>query len=326
MAGPQKGHTATPPGGPKAGGPKAGGPKAGGPKAGGAESRSSSGDAAQAFAVALREATLRLVRHEPVVAADRDPEGVHQQRVAARRLRAQLKVFAPLVEARWAQGLRRELSWFDRRLAAVRDIDVVMERLRREPSPAATVVLGALGERRRGAVADLFGALGSPRYRRLRRSLDKAVAAPPFLAKAAGSRRQAGDWLAREVARRWERLDGAVATWQKTGDDAALHQVRIDARRGRYVCDAAAPVLGTPTATLARRLAAIQDVLGEAHDALVAAGWAEEVAAASGASVGEEVKAIAAEQRAAATAVLDHWPAAWRRATAAAAGKPWKPG
>ncbi|MDA8380863.1 MAG: CHAD domain-containing protein [Actinomycetota bacterium] len=111
-----------------------------------------------------------------------------------------------------------------------------------------------------------------------------------------------------------------------TGDEAALHRVRIDARRGRYVCDATAPVLGPAVATMARRLAALQDVLGEAHDALVAAAWAEEVGVVAGEPVGKEILTIVDTERAAATAALDRWPGVWRRAAAVAAGEPWRRG
>ncbi len=283
-------------------------------------------DAASAFARALRDAVLRLERHEAVVLADRDTEGVHQQRVAARRLRTQLKVFAPPVDARWAGRLRRELAWLDGRLAPVRDVDVVAERLRRRPSPAAAVVLAAMGERRRALLTDLLDALGSARYRRLRRSLDKAVIAPPLRPRASLSRRAARDRLSRVVERRWMRLERSVRRWEQTGDEAALHRVRIDARRGRYVCDATAPVLGPAVATMARRLAALQDVLGEAHDALVAAAWAEEVGVVAGEPVGKEILTIVDTERAAATAALDRWPGVWRRAAAVAAGEPWRRG
>ena len=279
-----------------------------------------------AFTCALRDAVLRLERHEAVVRADRDPEGVHQQRVAARRLRTQLKVFAPLVDARWAARLRRELAWLDGHLAAVRDVDVVAERLRHQPNPATAVVLTAISERRRAVVADLVAVLDSSRYRRLRRSLDKAATAPRWRGGAPASRRAASDRLSRVVARRWKRLERSVRRWEKTEDDAALHRVRIDARRGRYVCDATASVLDPAVAGMARRLADLQDVLGEAHDALVTAAWAEDVGAGAEASVGEGIQAIAAAERAAAMAALRHWPAAWRRAAAVAAAKPWKRG
>ena len=65
---------------------------------------------------------------------DTDPEGVHQARVATRRLRSDLRTFRPLLDREWASALRTELDWLARELGVVRDGDVMLERMRTHAS------------------------------------------------------------------------------------------------------------------------------------------------------------------------------------------------
>ena len=59
-----------------------------------------------------------------------DPEGVHQARVATRRLRSDLRTFGPVLDERWSEDLRAELRWLGAALGKVRDADVLTELLR----------------------------------------------------------------------------------------------------------------------------------------------------------------------------------------------------
>ena len=63
---------------------------------------------------AVADGTIRLLRHDPVVRLGTDPEGVHQARVATRRLRSDLRTFRSALAADWAAGLREELGWLGR--------------------------------------------------------------------------------------------------------------------------------------------------------------------------------------------------------------------
>ena len=63
---------------------------------------------------AIALSVIRLILHDPVVRIDVDPEGVHQTRVATRRLRSDLRTFRPLLDRDWVQGLRDELGWIAR--------------------------------------------------------------------------------------------------------------------------------------------------------------------------------------------------------------------
>ena len=80
---------------------------------------------------AIALSVIRLILHDPVVRLDLDPEGVHQARVATRRLRSDLRTFRALVEPDFASAVRDELGWLAAILGEVRDGDVLLERFRR---------------------------------------------------------------------------------------------------------------------------------------------------------------------------------------------------
>jgi CHAD domain-containing protein len=119
---------------------------------------------------------------------DRDPEDVHQARVATRRLRSDLRTFRGLVQAAWASELRDELGWLAGILGAVRDRDVLLARLRRRADGLAAAsrprALGvfATPETARGeARGELLGTLGGDRYLALVDRLGDAANAPALL-------------------------------------------------------------------------------------------------------------------------------------------------
>src|SRR5205807_6865528 len=105
-----------------------------------------------------------------------DPDAVHDMRVATRRIRSTLRTFRKLLDADRTEPLRAELKWLAGLLGAVRDGDVMAERLTKEVDDLAPdLVLGPVGERIRErldartapAREELIEALGSPRYQRL---------------------------------------------------------------------------------------------------------------------------------------------------------------
>jgi inorganic triphosphatase YgiF len=79
---------------------------------------------------ALAESVAALLHHDPLLRTGRDPEAVHQARVATRKLRSNLRTFGPLLNPEWTEPLRSELGWLAMGLGAVRDREVLFERLR----------------------------------------------------------------------------------------------------------------------------------------------------------------------------------------------------
>ncbi len=223
---------------------------------------------------AVGAGTSRLLRHDPGVRLGDDPEEVHQARVATRRLRSDLATLAALADSSWVEHLRSELAWLGDALGAVRDADVLLDQLRADArllpacdyEPAAHL-LEALGGDREGARAVLAGVLDSPRYLSLLDALVDAANAPRLGPPADAPAAELAPEL---VGAAWKRLVRAIDDLGEASGDEALHQVRIKAKRCRYAAEAVAPVTGKRAARLARRVADLQGVLGDLHDAVVA--------------------------------------------------------
>ena len=148
------------------------------------------GDATVADVVrrAIASSVERLIRHDPVVRLDTDPEGVHQARVATRRLRSDLRTFRSVLDPQWAQPLRDELGWLGEKLGSVRDGDVLLARMRNRAArlPAqyqsgVRPVLASLGAVRVQAFDELLATIRAERYLELLDRLIDAADAPAFL-------------------------------------------------------------------------------------------------------------------------------------------------
>jgi CHAD domain-containing protein len=202
----------------------------------------------QAHVAALRS-------HAPNVSADRDPEELHDTRVAVRRLRALLRAARPLIDDARAEPLRGELGALGKRLGPARDADVLLAYLRAEmegmDEPGVDELLERAAAARIEAYVDARAALDDDGFERLLHKLDAFSAS---------------------VVIRDGSLDGLVAAqakklrkaMQDVSSDEALHDARIKAKRVRYAAEAAGD---KQTAQRAKRL---QDVVGEHQDAVVA--------------------------------------------------------
>jgi CHAD domain-containing protein len=95
--------------------------------------------------------------------------------------------------------------------------------------------------------------------------------------------------------------------------DAALHEIRIRAKRLRYACEAVAEVVGKPAVDMARAAADLQGVLGDFHDAVVAEEWLR--AASVDASSAQALAAgqLIARQRQDAARCRADWSGSWKR-------------
>jgi CHAD domain-containing protein len=224
-----------------------------------------------------------LVAHDAAIRKGDHPEDVHQARVAVRRLRSDLRTFAPLMERAWAEPVGGELAWLSGVLGGVRDVDVLSELLKaqirslpEDHRPVAKRLLERLGRLRACARSDLMAAMRSVRYDAL---LDGLVAGTSVASIAPGTPSVRGaDALPPLVKRPWKNLRSAVRDAGRSPTDHALHEIRIAAKRARYATEAVAPVVGRRATKLARRLGSLQDVLGTHHDAIVAQHWLHEAA------------------------------------------------
>jgi CHAD domain-containing protein len=268
--------------------------------------------------VVLERQYAQMLRHDPGVRLDLDPEDVHRMRVAVRRTRAVLRAARPLLDPEWSELLRSELKWLGGSLGPRRDLDVLIERLRKEIADldppereAADQLVRLLGRDRDHAQAVAVDALSSARYFRLLDEVESATRGPRV--------RRSQISLARLARREFKRLRKKARrlTWAST--DAELHRARILCKRTRYAVELAEPEMGEGATRLVERAAALQDVLGEHQDAIVAEARLRELlgktegsgAAFAAGRLVERERARRADSRAA-------LPKAWRKLERAA--------
>jgi CHAD domain-containing protein len=230
----------------------------------------------------LASSISRLDANEPALWCERDPEALHQARVATRRLRSDLGTLHDFVDAQWALHLRAELRWFGAELGAVRDVEVLQARLTLHAAllpdadaDAARAAIRRLDADATASRADLLVALRTPRYAQLHRALHDAVTSPRLTAAADAPAARA---LPAAVRPTWRRLRRAVNNLGPVPSDAALHDVRIRAKRCRYAAELAARGIGRRARELAAAVARVQDLLGEHQDSVVADTWLAKIA------------------------------------------------
>ncbi|MEZ5411481.1 MAG: CYTH and CHAD domain-containing protein [Acidimicrobiales bacterium] len=235
--------------------------------------------AADVIRAAIGSSVERLLLQLPQVHLDQDPEGVHQSRVALRRLRSDLRTFGALLDPGPVEALRDELSWLGGELGRVRDADVLGQQLRRRlaahpeiDAGAAADVLRVLDRERKSALAAVTGDLVGPRCLALLEALVALAAEPPLRAEAEGP---ATTVLPPLVDKSWRKLRRHVRQLDDPPADEALHRTRILAKRVRYAAEAVRPAAPKQAAYFARHAAAIQTVLGDQHDFVVAGQWLE---------------------------------------------------
>jgi CHAD domain-containing protein len=231
--------------------------------------------------------------------------GVHDLRVAMRRLRSLLATYRPIFDGSVTEPVRDELKDASGRLGTARDAEVAADctdRLLREAGLDGAEEEAVAGLRARLRLDAAAGAdavdetLGSTRYAALLILLDDLVAHPPLTEDAqqeAGPaarrrvRKEAGRFTKHAVAARNGRGEAEGEEDRRDRDDRGgerggehgggrrgepavdLHEVRKAAKRLRYAAETAAPVSGKKVWRIGRRAKRVQSALGDHHDAVM---------------------------------------------------------
>jgi CHAD domain-containing protein len=186
---------------------------------------------------------VRALRvHEAGARAGRDPEHLHEMRVAVRRLRAILR--------------------------ASRDLDILDAYLRPRLGAlegaehrAGQRVLRRLSADRARARAELNEALDDPRYPRILEQLETFLSRPPASASDVS--------LPDVAATEWKRLRKAVQKLPGRPSADDLHAVRIKVKRARYAAELARAAAGERGKRFINQAKKLQDILGDLQDAVV---------------------------------------------------------
>jgi CHAD domain-containing protein len=256
-----------------------------------------------------------------------DIEGVHDMRVASRRLRSALKDFMPYLRKNKLRRAQADLKRVADALGAVRDEDVAimaLEELKQESPPeVATGILQIMARRsqqREQARSALVEAISEDALARLQSefaaALEQATKWPRKRKHADGD----GNALAEDVSFRraardivagsFEELQRLSKSLYEPFKTKRLHRMRIVAKRLRYAIELFEPCWGEQLAPFAEEIAEMQSDLGKLHDCDE---WIVTLGARLRSSDARVKRARAAaadnneEQRAAAICLLDHF-------------------
>jgi CHAD domain-containing protein len=221
---------------------------------------------------------LQALRNADLAVRTEQPEGVHDLRVACRRLRSILAAFRPVLDREHTDPLREELRWVGAQLSGARDTEVALSHLRElVAAQPIEFVLGPVAARlQQTAIKDhqtgarrVTRTLTDRRYLQLLDALDALLADPPVTELAAAP---APAQLADAVRSTGKRLRRTVeAAREAEGDERhhLLHDVRKAAKRVRYTAEVAQVEFGEPATALVDCTKQVQDLLGAAQDTVV---------------------------------------------------------
>jgi CHAD domain-containing protein len=229
----------------------------------------------------------KMLAHEAGTRAGDDPEELHDMRVATRRLRMAVRLFADVLDEVTMRPVVKGLRRTGRTLGAVRDLDVFHEKTQHY---IATLPRGRHGEleallaawqveyeaRRAAMVAYLDGR----KYQRFVERLGALLAGRPEELAARGG---GGGATVRQVLPALLHRDLAdvlAAGSQVDGAGTPLarfHELRITAKALRYTLEFFEVPLGRGAKPLIEAMKELQDHLGDLQDAVVSCGIVRDV-------------------------------------------------
>jgi CHAD domain-containing protein len=229
----------------------------------------------------------------------RDPELLHDYRVALRRTRTALSQLPGVFPERELEAFGREFAWLGQVTGPRRDHDVLVSGLdgylqelppwvRDDLQPLRRFII----EREAHEQEELVSALDSDRYRRLIRGWERFLArrraaSPPAAQALRPIRAAAGERLGRA----WRQVDKRARAVGRASAPAEIHRLRIAAKKFRYLLEFFRSLYpAREVDRFVRSLKDLQDVLGTYNDLATQkrslAAFAEELAAPGTAPTG----------------------------------------
>lgn len=219
-----------------------------------------------ALAPRIRHLLAKMWGAEDAARSFDDPEGVHQMRVATRRIRSILQASGDAFEGKRYRRINATLRRLARALGLVRDTDVFIGILEARPGtgedrPGMRRLIERLSRERDAARGNLLALLDELDDEDFRQASLHAFE------KARGGKRGISRKGARRMIR--EHVDDLVAatgSFPPEDDPDALHGVRIATKRLRYALQLLEEPLRPGASEIIPALTGLQDELGELHN------------------------------------------------------------
>ncbi|MGH7123799.1 MAG: CHAD domain-containing protein, partial [Stellaceae bacterium] len=232
---------------------------------------------AQALETILRHNLTHILANERAAREGQDPEGVHQVRLAARRLRSVLSLFRSVLPADAVATLNEELKWLADEISAARNLDVFVDQLLRPVQAAFTddpnlAALEAMArDRRGGAYEQVRTAFATQRYTALLLQLSRLIESrawqqtldPEALQRLAEPARILANRLLNERYRKVRKRGRGFS--ELSAKDR--HRLRLGVKKLRYAAECFRTLFeGETTPGYLKGLSRLQDSLGHLND------------------------------------------------------------
>jgi inorganic triphosphatase YgiF len=228
------------------------------------------------IAVVMSAAQQHLLSNQAVLEYGRDPEGVHQTRVALRRLRSACSLLRKEVPSPAFQAFGAEAKWLMQVLGPARDWDVfataTLARLEGVCDMSFDGLRQAAEPHRVSSYARLREALMDPRYTRfqlsLRRWIERRSWRTEVPSEALDALTEPASGLAVRVLERLHRKAVKKGAHFARLEPEARHDLRVTLKKLRYAAEFFLPVFAGQASAkrYVARLSMLQDALGHAND------------------------------------------------------------
>jgi CHAD domain-containing protein len=232
-----------------------------------------SADAVEWAAEVLRTQFEQILAGREKALQTEDIEGVHQLRVAIRRLRSALRDFTPLINSPSLKEAKKELKKLAKRLGTVRDQDVAIAALEKLREKAKKQIIKADLEqmiakrrtKREKAQIGLTKILDESSIENLRENFSKGIdeAVEKSEKKSNLTAKEAGREL---ILKGLQEFCDLSPSLYNHFYQTELHQLRIAVKRLRYAIELFTVCYGEQIAPFAKEMTGMQTYLGELHD------------------------------------------------------------
>ena len=246
--------------------------------------------------IAIAKHTHKILKYEPRVLKDKDPEDLHQMRVGMRRLRSAIAGFARALDLPQAVN-QKNIAKIGRSLGKLRDLDVLLAALKDDYRPLLPTkeqksldkVIKSLNKQRKHEVKQVRKSLNSKLYLNLQQGLQNWLEQPKYQAIGdlsiypvlpdlllpqisqlllhpgwlVGVELEAGKITVPEMLTR----KGVQQLLEQ--EDLVLHDLRKVAKKTRYNLELFSQFYGDTYLYYVKQIEQIQEVLGQIQDCYV---------------------------------------------------------
>jgi len=245
--------------------------------------------------VALRrivaECHADLLKYRAIALSSRRPVGIHQTRVALRRLRAAFGLFKSAIDGPALRALSAEARWLAAECGPARDLHVFLTETVDEVPPSVKRIANRLAK---AHLERARSALSGARFEGFHRQLDAFLALPPV-----GASERLDDFARAVLNRRHAKVLQRGRKLKALGEKR-LHRLRIAIKKLRYAAAFLQPAFASARAKpYIEATVRLQGALGTLNDRAVAVQVLADLATAARATedVGQALKVLAKQAK-----------------------------